>query len=113
MTSEAKKNAVRKFKERKPLRGIYAVECSATGRKWVGGTRNLEANRNGLWFTLRHGGHHDKPLQEEWNAQGQAAFEYRILESFDEEVAELNVPDLLKEKAKLWSAQLQARTLPG
>ena len=113
MTSEAKREAIRKFKERKPVRGIYAVECSATGAKWVGCTRNLEANRNGLWFTLRHGGHHDKSLQQEWNARGEAAFEYRILEPLDEEVAELNVPDLLKEKSGLWSERLKAHTLPG
>ena len=113
MTSEARKQAIRKFKERKAAPGIYAVECSATGQKWVGSSRNLDANRNGLWFTLRHNGHYDKTLQQEWNAQGETAFEYRILESLDHDVAALNVPDLLKEKTGFWSSQLTARILPG
>jgi hypothetical protein len=113
MTSEAKKEAIRKFKEQKPERGIFAVQCSVTGRTWVGCSRNLGANRNGLWFALRAGGHHEKSLQQEWNAQGDAAFEYRILEVLDEDLPSLNLSDVLKEKAGLWCAQLGARILPG
>jgi hypothetical protein len=111
LTTEAKKEAIRKYKERKPARGIYVVECSATGRKWVGSSRNLDATRNGLWFTLRVGSHHDKPLQQEWNTQGEGTFEFRILECLEEDVAPLSIPDLLKEKATVWTAQLSARML--
>jgi hypothetical protein len=111
MTSEAKKEAIRKYKERKTARGIFVVECSATGRKWVGSSRNLDATRNSLWFALRMGNHHDRSLQEHWQAVGEPAFGYRIIETLDEDASALNVPDLLKEKAALWTAQLGAETL--
>jgi hypothetical protein len=60
-----KKEAIRKFKEHKPLLGVYAVRCMASGRVWVGTSRNLDATRNGIWFSLRNGGYIDKALQRE------------------------------------------------
>ena len=109
-----KKEAIRKFKERKPLAGIFAIRCTANGRVWVGTSRNLDATRNGSWFSLRLGSHIDKPLQEEWNAHGEPAFEYEILETLESDLHPLAVADLLKEKGKHWVAQMSARPLlPG
>ena len=65
LSKEERKEVVRKFKERKPLLGVFAVRCTATGRVWVGASRNLDATRNGSWFCLRNGSYHDKALQEE------------------------------------------------
>jgi len=49
MNSHAeRKEAIRKFKEIKLLRGTFAVKCTATGRIWVDSSRNLDATRNGL-----------------------------------------------------------------
>jgi hypothetical protein len=109
-----KKEAIRKFKEQKPLLGIYAVRCTATGRVWVGSARNLDANRNRTWFTLRSGGHIEKSLQQEWNAQGEPSFEYEILETLEGDLHPLAVKDLLNEKCNHWVAQLAAKALlPG
>ena len=107
-----RKEAIRKFKERKTPRGAFAVRCRATGRVWVGASRNLDAARNGAWFCLRQGGYYDKSLQAEWNAQGEAAFEYEVLERIEDDVAPLAVPDLLKETAARWVERLGARLLP-
>jgi hypothetical protein len=112
MQSKAsRKESIRQFKERKPLLGAYAVRCTATGRVWVGVSRNLEATKNGSWFCLRGGLHQDKSLQEEWNNQGESAFQYEILESLDNEVNPLNVEDLLKDKKSEWVARLGAQPL--
>jgi len=109
-----KKEAIRKFKERKVLVGIFAIRCTASGRVWVGSSRNLDATKNGSWFSLRNGGHIDKPLQEEWNARGEAAFQYEILEILDGDLHPLAIRDLLKEKCNHFVAQLSARMLlPG
>jgi hypothetical protein len=105
----ARKEAIQKFKERKPTIGVFAVRCTATGRVWVDAFRNLEAAKNGAWFALRNGGHRDKSLQEEWNAQGEGAFQFEILEKLDEDVHPMGVADLLKEKRNHWIAQLGAR----
>jgi len=71
----------------------------------------LEATKNGCWFCLRGGLHQDKSLQEEWNNQGESAFQYEILESLDNEVNPLNVEDLLKDKKSEWVARLGAQPL--
>jgi hypothetical protein len=109
---ESRKEAIRKFKEHKPLLGAYAIRCTATGRVWVGVSKNLDATRNGSWFTLRNGSHIEKSLQAEWNAQGEPAFEYEILVGLDEDIHPLEVDDLLKEQKKDWLARLNAQPLP-
>ena len=113
MTSkDCRKEAVRKFKEQKPLLGAYAVRCAVTRHVWVGISRNLDATRNGSWFTLRTGSHREKSLQDEWNAHGEAAFEYEILVALDEDIHAMEVDDQLKEQKKKWVAQLGALALP-
>jgi hypothetical protein len=107
----ARKEAIKDFKSQKPLRGAFAVRCTTTNHVWVGSTPNLNAARNAVWFTLRHGLHREKALQEEWNAHGEAAFQYEILEQLDDDVAPLSVRDLLKEKKAHWAAELSAPAL--
>jgi|SRR5450631_2209662 hypothetical protein len=110
-SKESRKEAVRKFKERKSLLGAYAVRCTVTGHVWVGVSRNLDATRNGTWFTLRNGLHREKSLQDEWNAHGESAFQYEILVGLDEDIHPLEVDDLLKEQKKTWIDQLGAQPL--
>lgn len=111
ISKESRKEALRKFKERKPLVGAYAIRCTVTGRVWVGVSRNLEATKNGSWFTLRSGSHRETSLQDDWNAHGETAFEYEILAGLDEDVHPLEVDDLLKAQKKNWVVQLDARPL--
>ncbi len=112
MESKAvRKEAIRKFKELKTPRGAYAVRCTATGGVWVGASRNLDAAKNGAWFALRIGSHMSKTLQAEWNAHGEPAFEYEILEKLDDDVSPMAIDDLLKEKRAHWVEQLGALQL--
>jgi len=112
LSSEQKKDAIRQYKERKPRAGIYAVRCVATGRAWVGASRNLDAARNSVWFALRGGAHREKALQDEWNARGgESAFAYDVLETVDEDTPALTLPDLLKQRRQHWLAELGAPAL--
>jgi hypothetical protein len=110
-SKESRKESIRKFKEQKSLLGAYAVRCTATGQVWVGVTRNLDATKNRCWFSLRTELHPDKPLQEEWNLQGEPAFQYEILDALDEDVHPLEVDGLLKEMKLDWTARLGAQPL--
>ena len=113
MDSKAgRKEAIKKFKERKPLLGAFAVRCMATGGVWVGASRNLDATRNGSWFSLRSGAHLDRALQQEWNAHGEDQFQFEILETLDGDLVALEIPDLLKSKKRYWADKLGARPLP-
>jgi hypothetical protein len=106
-----KKEAIRKYKEQKTPAGVYAIRCTASGKVWVGPSRNLDATRNGLWFTLRTGVHMEKSLQREWDTHGEPAFEYEILEVLDADLLPMAIKDLLKEKQTHWVAKLGAQPL--
>jgi hypothetical protein len=87
------------------------LNCVRDAAVWVGASRNLDATKNGFWFTLRNGSHTDKSLQAEWNLQGEPAFQYDVLEKLDEDVHPLEVADRLKEKRNYWIARLGAQPL--
>lgn len=106
-----RKEAIRQCKERKSVRGVFAVHCAVAGRVWVGSFTNLEAMRTRLWFSLRGGMHPNRALQQEWNTRGEAAFEYEILERFDDDLTAIEVNDLLKDRWRHWLARLAAEAL--
>ena len=66
MEKQRRREAVQAYKEKKVLQGIFAVRCSATGETWLGMSRNLDAQQNSIWFSLRMGTHRNKPLQAAW-----------------------------------------------
>ena len=49
--------------------------------------------------------------QDAWNAHGEQAFAYEILETLDDDVSALMVRDILKEKKAHWSAEYGAPAL--
>ncbi|MDR3739941.1 MAG: GIY-YIG nuclease family protein [Terracidiphilus sp.] len=110
-TQESRKESIRKFKEQKTRLGAYAVRSSATADVWVGVSRNLDATKNGCWFTLRNGMHQEKSLQAEWNAHGESAFSYEILDVLAEDAHPLEIDTLLKNMKKDWLARLNAQPL--
>jgi hypothetical protein len=80
-----RKAAIRKFKERKPRVGVFAVRCTAAAQTWVGSAWNLDATKNRFWFCLRSGFHPNKSLQCEWNTSGEQTFQYEILEELEDD----------------------------
>jgi hypothetical protein len=107
----SRKDAIRAYKERTPDRGAYAIRCRPTSRAWVGATNNLGAAHNRTWFTLRLGQHRDQSMQADWNAHGEASFQFDVLEQVDEDVAPMGVDDALKRMLRDWAARLNAPTL--
>ena len=113
LSQPERKQAIRNYKEHTSPRGAYAVRCTPTGGAWVGSSRNLDAAKNRVWFTLRNGSHPDKALQSEWSTHGEQAFQYEILERLEDDVSDLAIGDLLKEKRRHWAAELSAAELDG
>ena len=106
-----RKEAIREYKERKTPRGIFVIRCNPSGRVWVGASRNLDASRNSAWFGLRMGAHLDKTLQQAWSLNGEQAFDYEVLEKFDDDLHPLELSDLLKAKQTEWVSKLGAGKL--
>ncbi len=107
MQVAAKRQAIRDYKERKPRMGIYAVRCLETGEVWVGQSRNLDAQQNRLWFSLRLGSERNTALQQAWDNHGSQAMSFEVMAKLGEE--EVAFPDSrLKELLAEWSERLAA-----
>ena len=103
-----RKAAIAAYKERKPAFGVYAVICTATGTAWVGKSRHLDTQRNGLWFALKQGTSPHATLQAAWRTHGEAEFRFEELERLREDFSELGRLDELKRRQSLWLARLDA-----
>jgi len=103
-----KREARKEFKSKTTPNGVFAVCRAASGEAWASASDHLDTARNGLWFQLRSGLHSNKALQAAWNAHGEAAFEYQILETFEEDVSPLLLKDLSRARQKHWERELGA-----
>ena len=103
-----RREARKEFKSRKTPKGIFAIRCAVTGEVWVSASDHLDSARNGVWFQLRNGLHQNKRLQAEWNAKGEEAFAFEVLDTLDDDVLPLAVKDVLRERQKHWEKELGA-----
>jgi len=111
-TKNDRRALVREYKEREVQAGIYAIRCAQTGEVWVGGVSNVSSRQNGVWFTLRMGGHSCAGLQAAWTTHGEAAFSFEVLEVLDDKTLErLGKASLLAERRQHWIATLNAEGL--
>lgn len=114
MKGELRKELIKAYKERKSSPGIYALRCVATGEVWVAPSRNLDAQQNGIRFSLRLGSHPNKALQAVWNAEGEQSFAYEIVERIeDEDLTGYLLDTALKERLRHWRATLGAGLAVG
>ena len=110
--SEARKAAIRAYKERKASRGVFAVRCGATSGVWVESAPDIGAAENRVWFALQHGDRQmEKQAIADFAVHGRDAFTFEVLEILDADLAEMAVRDTLKEKKRHWMAQINARSL--
>jgi hypothetical protein len=111
MDRQRRKAVVAAYKERKAAHGVYAVICTATGEAWVGCSRHVDTQQNGLWFTLRLGTSPHASLQAAWKQHGEQEFRFEELERLREDFSEFGRADELKKRQALWRSRLQASAL--
>ncbi len=108
MEKSRRKELVREYKEKKQQLGVYAVRCDVSGEAWVASSRNLDRQKNGLWFALRADSHPNKALLAAWKKHGEAAFQYEVLEEVtDDNLLLLDL--LMKDRAAHWLKTLGAQ----
>ena len=106
-----RRETAKTFKDRKVPKGIFAIRCRTTGAVWVDTSPNLDAARNGTWFQLRSGLHRNKQLQAEWNAYGEETFDFQVLETLDDDVSPIGLPDILRDKKRKWATDVGGQPL--
>lgn len=89
--------------------GIYRVRNTVTGRCLLGASPNLPGIINRHRFTLTDGSHRDRELQADWNALGEGAFEFEVLDELElpEDPAHDSAEDL-KVLLQMWVEKLTA-----
>ncbi|MBI1198388.1 MAG: GIY-YIG nuclease family protein [Phenylobacterium sp.] len=114
MDKPTRRQMVRDYREQKIDAGVFAVRCAATGEVWVGGSRNIDKQQNGVWFGLRTGGHANRQMQAAWTAHGEASFAFEVLERIEtEEMTPLGLSDHIKSREQHWRETLGARRAAG
>jgi hypothetical protein len=111
MDRQARKAAVAAYKEQKSAFGVFAVICTATGEAWVGQSRHLDTQQNGLWFALKQNTSPHGSLQSAWNAHGPDSFRFEERERLRDDFSSIGRPDELKRRQALWMARLGALRL--
>lgn len=111
MNADERKAAARAFRERVPVRGVFALRCALVDRVWVGPSRDVDAEENRLRFLLRSGGHRDKDLQALYARHGADAFVFAVLDRLDTDLAPMLVADALKARTAARAAELGAAVL--
>jgi hypothetical protein len=112
MDKSRRKELMQQYADRGPQTGVFAVRNSATGDVWVGQSRNIDKQQNGLWARLRGGLCSDRSLQESWKGHGEAAFSYEILEQVTEPDPHV-LQRVLPERTSAWREQLGAGSVKG
>lgn len=115
MDKQSRREAIRDYKEKKTLAGVYAVRCAASGEAWVAGASNVETQKTRHWFSLRMGGHMNKAMQAAWNAHGgEAGLDFEIVETIEaEDLTPLGLADLIKARERHWLETLGAKKAVG
>ena len=107
MNTQTKRQAIRAYKDRKLIMGIYAIRCQASDQIWVGQSKTLDKLQNRIWFSLKLGGHPNASLQAAFALHGRDAFAFESLQQLPDEATAF--PDaLLPEMAEDWRERLQA-----
>lgn len=111
MNKRDRKTAAATYKERGPAFGVYAVICNATGQAWVGRSRHVDTEQNGLWFALKLGTSPYALLQAAWTLHGEHEFRFEELERLREDFPALLRWDELKKRRDLWKVRLEGAVL--
>lgn len=82
-------------KEEMIYNGVYLIENSITGRKYVGSSSNIERRIKTHKQHLEKGCHNNRKIQKDYDKYGAKSFNYIILEKDIE-------PDLLTAYEKYW-----------
>ena len=99
----------RAYKQTKRPMGVYRIKNSHNDRIFIGFAADLEARFNRHKAELRFGSHRNKELQQMWNALGEPAFEFEILDVLDhEEKTQADPAEELRTLRDMWIQKLKS-----
>ena len=76
-----RKELVRAYRETARPMGVFRVLNTASDRSFVARSVDLPSILNRMRTQLRFGGHPNRALQRDWNALGEEAFAFEVLDT--------------------------------
>jgi hypothetical protein len=76
-----RKALIRQYKETPRPMGVYRIHNTVSDKSFVGSSRDLPSILNRERFSLGHGSHHIRALQNDWNRLGPEAFVFETLDT--------------------------------
>ncbi|MBP3520834.1 MAG: GIY-YIG nuclease family protein [Oscillospiraceae bacterium] len=80
MDKAQRKAMIEEWKNRSPEMGVIALRCRETGESFLGASKNIPAEFNGLRVKLSSGTYPNKKLSALWKQYGEEGFEFLVLE---------------------------------
>lgn len=111
MNHQDRKKALKaKFKEMKPLMGVYVIRSKDTGQCYIEAAKNLPGIMNSARFKLDGGMFVNSNLQEAWAIKGEKNFDIEILDTldYDEDELKTDYTEELLVLKKIWEEKLIA-----
>ncbi|MTV49971.1 DUF2087 domain-containing protein [Heliobacillus mobilis] len=108
MDKERRSQIKREYKESFRDMGIIQIKNQQTGKVFIETSKNLSAAFNKNRFTLMHGAHRNKELQQDWNTYGADQFTFEVLEQIKPtEEVNRDCTEELKMLEEIWMDKLQ------
>lgn len=85
MQTDRRKELRDAYKSRRPDMGVVELRCTATGRHFLGITRDAAKELNSLRAKLNGGGHPNRPLQQLWSEHGENGFDFHVADTLEYE----------------------------
>lgn len=108
MDKLSRRDLINEYKQTKLDMGVLGIKNKQTGRIYIAFGSNLPGKMNSLRFQLSTGSSMNKRLQAEWKAQGEADFEFSVLEllDYDKEGLKTDYTEELKLLLEIWLEKL-------
>ncbi len=103
-----RKKAIRDYKQTPTPMGILAIRNTADGKMYLMAARNLPGIINSQRFSLKHGSHPNRELQEDFNRLGESGFAFEVLDTLEpKEGAGHDYSADLKALEQMWLERLK------
>ncbi|MGF7143449.1 hypothetical protein HNQ56_001872 [Anaerotaenia torta] len=83
MEQFSKKDRKEQYKTRLVTGGVYCIECSGNGRKWIKSTQDLAGQKNKFEFFVSTNLCPEPGMNSEWKQYGANSFSFTILEEIN------------------------------
>ena len=98
----------RTYKETDRSMGVFGIKNTRNDKVYVGSGTDLPARLNRHKAELRFKSHKNRELQESWNALGESAFDFEVLDVLNhEEILKTDPAQELRVLQEMWIRRLE------